>query len=97
MSEHVQRTVRLDDGRQLTATVKVADYVAFERHFNVEAPLVSSRIEYWTFLTWASLKRQGDVTVEFDEFVGQVDEFLVTEDDVQPVPKGRSKKASPVS
>jgi hypothetical protein len=80
---NIVRTVRLLDGRTLTANVKVGDLIAFERHFDMDVPIASGRVEHWAFLTWTALNRQGDVTMSFDEFIDQIDEFE-NEDEAAP-------------
>ena len=90
---NIVRTVRLLDGRTLTANVKVGDLIAFERHFDMDVPLASGRVEHWAFLTWTALHRQGDYPGAFDEFVDQIDEFENVDDET---PKDEpSVEASP--
>lgn len=86
----IVRSVQLEDGRTITATVRMSDLIAFERHFDVDVSAGVSRFEHWAYLTWHALRRQGDITEEFDAFVDLVDEWLPEED----APKAPSKRAS---
>jgi len=77
--------VQLSDGRNMSATVKVADLIAFERQYDKSVSDIGNRIEYSTFIAWAALKRQGDLNVEFEDFLPLVE---VTTDSEIESPKG---------
>lgn len=81
----IHRTVQLTDGRTFEAEMTVGDFIAFERHFNIDAfSTESNRVEHWAFLTWASLTRQGKISEDFEAFILIMDRFI---DDEAEAPK----------
>lgn len=72
--------VRLKDGRTLTAKPGMAEFVAFERHFDKPTSALDDegRVEYLMFLVHRSLGDQ--VADDFDRFLKNVETIEVDED-----------------
>lgn len=93
----IRRTVQLTDGRTFEAEMTVGDFIAFERHFNIDAfSTESNRVEHWAFLTWASLHRQGKISEDWEAFVLLIDSFVDAEADA-PKEQAPSLEESTVS
>lgn len=78
--ETIHRTVELTDGRTFEAEMIVADFIAFEDYFDIDAfAAEANRVKHWAFLTWASLHRQGKVTEDFEAFALLIRRFVQEE------------------
>src|ERR1044071_9710484 len=59
----------------LAAPILAADMIALERHFDISAAevLEGSRTEWWAYVGWHALSRQGERLGEFDKFASAVE------------------------
>jgi len=84
-----QITVKTLDGGELVAErILPFDLIGFERRYKVSAGSLSGDedgtggfFEHLAFLAWHALKRQGDVTVDFDAFLLEVEEITSPDSD----------------
>lgn len=61
----------------------IKNTVAFERHFNVSAQVLTMapRVEYLAFMAWTAAQADGlDVPSDFDGFLDVLDDLSVVED-----------------
>lgn len=70
-------TLTLNDGSAIEVDSKPADFVRFERQFNVPVDAIGSspRVEYLLFLAWTAAKRTGQTDLDFETFLDQIDDF----------------------
>ena len=62
----------------------IKNTVQFERHFNVSAQVLTMdpRVEYLAFMAWTAAQSEGlDVPGKFDDFLDQLEDLSVVEDD----------------
>jgi hypothetical protein len=90
--------VKYSDGREVEATAKPVDIMAFERVYRVSFMQFSEEnpMEHAWFLAWAPLKRTGQDPRDFDAFMADVDSIeVVPEEPPGPTKKARSAGRSP--
>jgi len=95
----IGKTVVLTDGRKFDCDIIVADLIAFERHFNVDAMTASPRLEHWAFLCWAVCNRDGRFPGTFEEWVPLVEDLPEppkeqAPKDLEPSPEEPSEQPS---
>ena len=62
----------------------IKNTVQFERHFNVSAQVLTMdpRVEYLAFMAWTAAQSEGlDVPGKFDDFLDQLEDMSLVEDD----------------
>lgn len=82
------------DGEKIPVDdVKVSDFVALERHYQISLPSLGGQLkfEHMCFLAWRSLRRKRADTGEYgDEFLERIDDItpaaapFVPDDDPSP-------------
>jgi hypothetical protein len=75
--------ITVADGTVDQVTIAVPDFIRWEKTYKTRTSELSSswRMEDWTFLAWAALKRTGEVDAKFDDWVQDVLEVALLEDD----------------
>lgn len=66
------------DGRTVAAKVLPIDRIMFERKFStsvMQAATVDQREEYFLWLGWHALHRQGQASEDFDSWLGTVADY----------------------
>jgi hypothetical protein len=93
--------VEFEDGRKIEAAAKPKDIIAFERQYDRSFTGVVDdlRFEHLCYLAWSPLHRQKRDPRAFDEFMDDVEDIGVKDDDPEPVPFGKAPAAetSPAS
>jgi len=81
-----QVSVENVDGDVEHVTIAVPDFIRWEKTYKTKtSDLASSwRMEDWTFLAWASLKRTGGTDLKFDEWTLTVLEVRLEDDAPRP-------------
>lgn len=71
-------TVLFEDGRQVPAVLKPADYIAFERQYGIGVAKLATeqRYEWLAYLAWSAVERSGG-GLTFDDFVRTIDDIEV--------------------
>jgi hypothetical protein len=84
MKAHV--SIETTDGTVEKVTIAVPDFIRWEKTYKTRTSALSEewRMEDWTFLAWASLKRTGQVDAKFDEWVQDVIEVRLEDDGPRP-------------
>lgn len=84
----MQLRIQFADGHSEEVTPAPVDLVKFERKFNMAAAAIEDdpRVEYLMFLAWASLRRQGKVTDDFDAFLESLADIDSEDDSLTPPP-----------
>lgn len=70
-----------NDGTAEDVVCNAADFVAFEREFDVSVTTVDSKIGNLLWLAWHSLTRVGKTSLEFDAWLNLVDTVAGSESD----------------
>lgn len=85
--------VVLLDGRTMEAAAVVPDFVAWERKYRRKASDLAAgvAVEDLAFLAWSALRRQGEVSADFDQFLNTVAEVEMAE---TATPKATRRAAS---
>lgn len=75
----MELTITLAGGRTLTVRPAAGDFVRFERHFDTSIAVLDDeqrvRMDHIMFLAWCALRRTGQVDVDYEAFLDQVDEM----------------------
>lgn len=83
------------DGKEVTATILPVDRVMFERQYgrSVGAIAKEEREEFFLWLAWHALKREGTVKTEFDDWLADVNDYSAEEE--APVPLDQAASPTP--
>jgi hypothetical protein len=75
-------TIIFADDTKKEVTTATADLIAFEQKFDKSVSVLQHdyRLTYLVFIAWNALKRQGEVSDEFDDFVNRVAGVEVSDD-----------------
>ena len=74
----MQITFTFADGRTVAARVLPIDRIMFERKFSISvmsAATVDQREEYFLWLGWHALHRQGQASEDFDAWLNTVTDY----------------------
>jgi hypothetical protein len=74
----MQITFTFADGRTVAAKVLPIDRIMFERKFStsvIQAATVDQREEYFLWLGWHALNRQGQASDDFDAWLATVADY----------------------
>jgi hypothetical protein len=79
-------TIETTDGNAQQVVIAVPDFIRWEKQYKTRTSDLGAnwRMEDWTFLAWSSLKRSGDVTAKFEEWVDTVLEVRLEDDAPRP-------------
>ena len=98
--------IKYDDGTTAVVHPKPVDLVMFERKFSMAATKIDEdpRMDYILFLAWAALRRTGQESRSYDDFLADLadideDEAPASVEDTPgpfPDPRPDSSQTSPV-
>ena len=79
-------TVETTDGESTRVVIAVPDFIRWEKQYKARTSELAStwRMEDWTFLAWASLKRGGDIDSKFEDWQLEVLEVRLEDDAARP-------------
>jgi hypothetical protein len=79
-------TVETTDGESTRVVIAVPDFIRWEKQYKARTSELATtwRMEDWTFLAWASLKRVGDIDAKFEDWQLQVLEVRLEDDAARP-------------
>ena len=79
-------TVETTDGESTRVVIAVPDFIRWEKQYKARTSELAStwRMEDWTFLAWASLKRCGDIDSKFEDWQLEVLEVRLEDDAARP-------------
>ena len=79
-------TVEMSSGAVQIVTIAVPDFIRWEKTYKTRTSQLAESwsMEDWSYLAWSSLKRRNEVSVGFDEWVGDVAEVRLEDDAARP-------------
>jgi hypothetical protein len=79
-------TVELANGKVDHVVIAVPDFIRWEKTYKTRTSELAEswRMEDWTFLAWAALKRTGHVDAKFEDWQQDVLEVRLEDDAVRP-------------
>jgi len=85
-------TTTMADGRELESTTTLADYLLWEKtakkQIGWSATITDNPTTWESFLGWASLKRTGQITCSYEQFVaGEAEMVDAAQIEADPTPE----------
>ncbi len=81
---NIKMHVAYADGSGVDVDTSMPDFIAFERKYDKPVQAFAGadiRIEYMCFLAWNNLKRRKKTEIDFDDWIEQVEEIKVGEEE----------------